>query len=68
MEAVRDGNGTVMVTSKIYCTLEFFLENGQNKTENYKIKIYNQFYFLKLFYLKNINILKHYTGDSVFVP
>ena len=37
----------------LFVTLDLFIENGQNKAESYKIKIYNQFYTLKLFYLKN---------------
>ena len=41
----------------LYVTVDLFIENCQNKAESYKIKIYNQFFSLKLFYLKIINIL-----------
>ena len=45
--------------SVYFVILDLFIENGQKiKAESYKIKIYNQFYSLKLFYLKTITFCK----------
>ena len=48
-----------------HCEQDLFIENGQNKAESYKIKIYNQFYSLKLFYLTISSIAGNFFPNGV---